>query len=281
MTWNQSARRAALFAIAGSIGIVGINGCGARVAGGSETGPDGGEAEGTTVADTGGASASAEASISSTAVEESSTAPGESTATAGESGGTRECPPLALDCDDPQPIVQSDGSPSGFERCSDGFVHRVAAVTCSVPTPVSTCETPHEFSECAAAADCVAQPYGACVQQAAWQGGGCECAYGCATDADCGAGSMCGCGDAIADGPRCIGGGCTTDADCAGLCGLDPVSGGCGLTGYLLACLDAGAECRTCCPEEIGCYDNPGEPRCDSIDGQWVCNIDSLCEDCG
>lgn len=56
--------------------------------------------------------------------------------------------------------------------------------------------------------DCTEQPYGYCESQF---GAPCQCRYGCQTDADCDAGYLCLCGEAIG---RCLPATCTTDADC-------------------------------------------------------------------
>lgn len=233
-------------------------------------------------ADSGSADGNADASSSSAGSSNDGSSADESGSSDGSSsdGGSAESGPPELDCEDPEPILQPGTDlPTGFERCSDGFVHRVEAVTCAQPTPADTCVEADEFSDCETAADCTERPYGACDSEPKWLGGGCGCIYGCESDADCGTGEICSC-DGLA-GPRCIAAGCVTDADCDGLCGWSPIGGGCGASGYQLACLDDGAECRTSCPEEEGCYGNLGEPRCEIIEGEWTCNIDSLCEDCG
>jgi hypothetical protein len=215
---------------------------------------------------------------------EGNSAEGASESGASESGSadTGVVPP-DVDCDDPEPILQ-DGTdvPTGFVRCSDGFVHRVEAVTCEVPTAIDTCEAKpgHPGSTCQTAADCTDQPYGSCAQELPVLGGGCSCVYGCASDADCGEGEICECAG-LGHGPECIAAGCTTDADCDGMCGWSPIGSGCGALGYQVACLDETSECRSSCPEVEGCYGNLGEPRCEIIEFEWVCNIDSLCEDCG
>lgn len=272
--------------------MVGFGGCRAvvvasvmLVACGEDVGGDAsGSAEEAGSADSGATEGSASGNTSSadgaTSSAEGNSAEGASSE--GTSADTGVVPPN-VECEDPEPILQEGTDvPTGFERCSDGFVHRVEAVTCEVPTPVDTCEAKpgHPGSTCQTAADCTEQPYGACAQELAVLGGGCSCVYGCASDAECGEGEICACAG-LGKGPACIPAGCTTDADCDGMCGWSPIGSGCGALGYQVACLDETSECRSSCPEVEGCYGNLGEPRCEIIDFAWVCNEDSLCEDCG
>jgi hypothetical protein len=195
-------------------------------------------------------------------------------------GADENIEPPALDCVDAEPIPQAGDTPSGFEQCGDGFVHRVAAVTCDQPAPSDTCDA--SDSACATAADCTARPYGACVTSAE-EGGACACTYGCASDADCDDGRICACaGVGGATAPSCIPALCTTSADCTGLCGLSRVSDPCGgAVDMRLACLDETSECRIECPQVEGCYEGVGTPRCEIIQSDWICNENSLCEDCG
>ncbi len=76
-------------------------------------------------------------------------------------------------CHDPIPVSIA-GQDTGFDQCAQGFVHRRASVQCPDLLPDS--------------------------------------GNGCRTDADCGAGRLCHCGDPIG---QCVKASCRTDADCA------------------------------------------------------------------
>lgn len=207
--------------------------------------------------DDGGASASTDPSSGGASSGTASSGDSE-TAESGSSSadsGTTGAPAIDLGCVDPQPLMQPDGAtPSGFETCGDGFVHRADAVTCVVPDAgdCDTCDS-----------DCSDAPLGRCMSDRGF--GTCSCVYGCETDADCGEGSACACAGPAGAVPRCVPATCTTSADCGdGLCGLSG-SNQCGFD-ETLACLDASAECRsTTCEdglEECVCYADAGEFRC-------------------
>jgi hypothetical protein len=115
---------------------------------------------------------------------------------------------------DCQPILQDDGTPTGYEQCmSDDAVVRVGSATCSDPYPPS-----HEascsagYGVCSSNADCNDAPYGACGYPADITAV-CDCNYGCMTDADCGPGRVCMCAP-VDEGTLCIEAECQTDADC-------------------------------------------------------------------
>jgi hypothetical protein len=67
---------------------------------------------------------------------------------------------------------------------------------------------------CSTDADCTAHPDGLCSRFDLKTGtptGGCQCYYGCTSDADCGSGAICLCGDPIG---QCVAASCATDANC-------------------------------------------------------------------
>ena len=177
----------------------------------------------------------------------------------GESSG----PPIDVACEDPQPVLQSDGvTPSGFVQCSDGFRHRAEAVDCIVPE-AGNCD------ECGA--ECGDDPLERCVLDLGF--GTCSCVTSCATDADCGEGQACACTGVAGDVPRCVPAACSTTADCGeGLCGISGPNG-CEFDARL-ACLDASSECRrTVCDGDVGCV-------CYAAGGEYVCH-DECFSGCG
>jgi hypothetical protein len=122
----------------------------------------------------------------------------------------------------------------GWERCTNGMVHRSEPGSCTsrLPRP----DHPEQFLgyaprvdagieyDCLRDTDCTEAPYGRC------QVGdvGPYCDYGCLVDADCNAGHVCLCGPVIGE---CVPAECSTDAECgaSSLCGsyvYNPYCGG-------------------------------------------------------
>jgi hypothetical protein len=252
------------------VASLGIIACGGDASGDASASAD--ESGGADGASENGSS-NAEATVSA----DGGSADGQSEGASADSG---ELPP-GVECDDPQPILQRDSDmPSGFVQCSDGFIHRVEAVTCEAPTPMNTCvPDPTLPAPCETAADCTERPYGACAQQLPSSGMQCACEYGCATDADCGEGEICLCAG-LGGGPVCIPASCVTDADCDGMCGLQTDVGFCGDVHNVMACLDETSECRTTCPDAEACDGGVEPASCLVIDSEWVC-LPLPCGGCG
>jgi hypothetical protein len=137
----------------------------------------------------------------------------------------------------------------GWERCGNGMVHRRELGSCAskVPRPepaVSTYPAPFGTTDaglggaCRYDSDCTAKAYGHCE----WSSdiGGTYCAYGCVTNADCGAGAACLCGAPVG---KCVPASCLTDAECgsAFLCSDYAYDPGCG--GRAMACQHAADSC--------------------------------------
>lgn len=122
----------------------------------------------------------------------------------------------ATACIDSVPILDGDID-TGLERCSDGRSHRPASVQCVSklprPAPTPTNIPPAQDGGCSSDSDCTAAPHGYCAFNfpAAGPPFGWQCEYGCLSDADCGAGSICQCGDPVG---TCEPADCTSDADC-------------------------------------------------------------------
>ncbi|MFZ5477771.1 MAG: ferritin-like domain-containing protein [Myxococcota bacterium] len=143
-------------------------------------------------------------------------------------------------------VLLEDGSPSGYERCEDGTIHRVAVETYDPTIPTDACAGDEEARSCETDADCTALPYGKCVTGTTWDEEyrtitACSCAYACTTDADCEGDAACvppGVVETGFDYPVCRSARCETDADCA--------SEECGLTSYFDGCgWDVDLSCRT------------------------------------
>ena len=197
--------------------------------------------------------------------------------------------PLGVYCEDEEEILQFDGeTPSGFRRCGDGFVHLWQEQTCLIPEAPATCESDEE-NTCTSSAECTDAPNGACLDVPGVIEG-CGCVYGCETSADCGEGEVCACTGAVDAWPVCVPAGCRDPLACGAedpengvdaLCGLGTKTHACGNVEVEIACLTPQSECRTTCDEEVDCYGQPQAPPCEIVGGEWACDIDLLCEDCG
>lgn len=227
--------------------------------------------------DTGAASTSADSGASTSASSsgaDSSSGSSPDTDTSGE--------PVDVACTDEVEILQFDGvTPSGFRRCSDGFVHLAASQTCLVPEAPAACSS-DEGDMCTTSAECTERPHGACLDDPSVLVG-CGCVYGCETNADCGGDEVCAC-TGVVDWPVCIPAGCTDAASCgdaAALCGLGTKAHQCGNVDVELACLTAISECRSECAPAINCYDDEVVPSCEIVEGAWACDLALTCEDCG
>ena len=132
----------------------------------------------------------------------------------------------------------------GWKQCANGMLHRTSVGACesSLPRPervtgydgnpvpdAGTAGYPPPY--CLQDADCTDAPNGHC--ELGQYEGGTYCEYGCITNADCGAGSVCLCDDAIG---RCVSATCSTDAECGSglLCSDYVTDPGCG--GMAFAC---------------------------------------------
>lgn len=113
-------------------------------------------------------------------------------------------------CGTAKPLL---GAATGFEQCSRGYVRRVAPGTCPslLPRPDAVPGYYAPLDTCEYDSDCTAPgPYAHCGQR---EGGSAHaCVAGCVSDADCPAGRICLCGDAIG---RCVPATCASAADCA------------------------------------------------------------------
>ena len=180
-----------------------------------------------------------------------------------------------------QPVEDLGG---GWERCSNGIVHRVAVGECRSPLPrprqppwlpestdganpvgetgadAGTASAEPSCWEtgacCDEDSDCTAQPHGYCTDalpEGPWQTSP-TCMYGCVADSECGAGYVCLCGEPVG---TCVLARCTSDADCGGLaCTTYNDSPGC--NGTSVSCQTAADTCATDaqCGSDQFCSDN-------------------------
>jgi hypothetical protein len=151
--------------------------------------------------------------------------------------------PRGFPCEDPGPVLIADKD-TGFAFCTGGPVHRPKSQACPSKLPRSfECKiAPDDHSSCVTDADCSDSPDGFCQHNPPGSfPPGCGCAYGCTTDAQCGEGAICLCGDPVG---RCAQASCTTDADCGGLlCASYTSNPGCDITAF--ACQNELDECMT------------------------------------
>jgi hypothetical protein len=123
-------------------------------------------------------------------------------------------------------VFESDVD-GGLQRCTNGLLHRPAAVSCPSllplpdPVPISDgfpADAGYPF-ECRRDSDCTERPYGHCSTELYP-----FCEYGCVVDSDCPQNQLCSC---QSYGGRCIPGKCRSDRDCGlRLCGSNTICGG-------------------------------------------------------
>ena len=179
-------------------------------------------------------------------------------------------------CDNPQPILDPQGVPTGVQRCADGSKNRVEAVACDPIVDLTPCSGEPNDGSCQQDTDCGGSPHGRCVIVP--QGGGfefCSCRYGCASDSDCSEGQVCICPGVIDGSSYCAPADCTTGADCdSGECGVNATSDGC--NNYpQVACREPDVDnCRT----NQGCQEDGAGDGCQlSNDGNWMCTFLPIC----
>ena len=170
---------------------------------------------------------------------------------------------------------------TGLVLCAEGYAHRPTVRSCgnsgagAVPAQggasgtggVDSSSLPRvaDYQPCADDPSvCNAFQYGYCgvTDQAL-------CMSGCVTDADCGSGQICLCGDAASPtGGSCQGSACTSDAACqpGQLCAS--YSSGCG-GGYACQTPQDTCQVRTDCAASEVCQPGDG--------GQWKCSPTAVC----
>lgn len=179
-------------------------------------------------------------------------------------------------CGDSTDILLSNGTPSGYAMCADGAVDRVSggAFDATIPDE-ARCKGTEELMDCTADDACAERENGACVHIA---GNGdmaskCGCAYACASDADCAAGSVCTPPEVFANRaayPTCQPAQCVTDSDCAsGECGVVAYETGCTSRIYHACREETADECRTdndCADEQACGFESQSDFACVSTE---------------
>ncbi|HEU4404191.1 MAG TPA: ferritin-like domain-containing protein [Polyangiaceae bacterium] len=154
-------------------------------------------------------------------------------------------------CQSPTAIVNETGAATGFETCADGAIRRVAVVAPDPALGVKACAGTETSLACQTDAECVEKPNGKCASLRSVGLGGevisCGCVYPCASDAECGAGSVCVASavePSLGRGAFCAPAACATGQDCpSGECGLSAFDNGCGME-VQLACRSAADTCH-------------------------------------
>jgi len=172
---------------------------------------------------------------------------------------------------------------SGLSRCENSVLHRPESVSCtsllprelppvapdgSTTTQVAwlypgLANNPYAGSptQCAADADCTEKPHGYCAPTVGDQLDWAMCHYGCVADDECGAGSLCACGDPVG---QCVPADCRSDQDCnEGLCTAWFSENVCG-TSMAFTCQTPDDECNTLA-------DCGGSGSCSPEDGRLQC----------
>jgi hypothetical protein len=167
-------------------------------------------------------------------------------------------------CADPAPVLLVNGGPSGFVKCADGAINRVASATFEPVNTGDGCHGDEGGGGCLTDSDCTAGPNGQCNQFSLMFGQYCLCEYACATDDDCAAGSVCVPAELSEDAsrPRCVAAACEGEADCPSAeCGLVDFFDGCQQLTEL-RCRDANVDaCR-------------GDGDCAHLGDGYTCGIE-------
>lgn len=148
---------------------------------------------------------------------------------------------------------------SGLVKCTNGFAHRPAAVTCTLPPDVGAAGSSSDagassvapYQPCMSDDECNSLPLGYCRLTPPSVPGVSEgnhgmwaphCASGCLQDSDCGDTAICVC-DGSATGGKCLSANCSTDAACGPREYCTSVDSDCG--GSSFRCTTALDECTS------------------------------------
>ena len=198
---------------------------------------------------------------------------------AGKATGSGDDPQPEARCLSPEPVLQAGTTlDSGFARCEDGFIVRVASAECVDPRGKGEC-TAYIEGACDDDSNCSEQPYGTCNQA----GQSCACRYGCQSDADCQPDQACVCAGVVSGSSRCVSAECLSAEDCTGgTCGLSVFRSACNLVAPALRCWSDGAACRvdSDCPLSQDLSER-FKTACHATLGEWACYQDESGAPCG
>ncbi len=188
--------------------------------------------------------------------------------TTGADSGSETTGGSPTQCDQPEPLLQSGGTPTGFEQCEDGRIIRTGPSICESAGSGGSCSKPSPEMGCTSAADCTARPFGRCDDIVSGPGGaGCGCSYGCETDADCPSGQACACGSV--GRAQCIPQTCASATDCEAdeQCVLGSLPNACS-PAYTVQCTTPDDVCsfHSDCDSFDACYPSGGVWDCQTED---------------
>ncbi len=161
----------------------------------------------------------------------------------------------------------------GFYHCSEGYTHRTGVGQCPTSVPrmeqignPEVCST--EQGCCMTDADCTM--HNQYCQSSSFEPGT-WCSIGCLSDADCGEGAICQCGEPMG---MCVSAVCKSDEDCPGaaLCASFVLNNGCGPT-IQFTCQTSKDECASSidCGEGEECDGSSGVRKC--MPQQFTCQV--------
>lgn len=134
--------------------------------------------------------------------------------------------------------VIAAGVETTYVECKGSWQHRTQVTMCGSVLPRSeSCFSGTGVDACATDMDCMDRSNGHC--DAPFPGG-CECQYGCTSDADCNPGEICLCGEPVG---ACVPATCKADADCGAGYLCSTYVSGCG--GFQFACQTPEDQCQS------------------------------------
>lgn len=177
-------------------------------------------------------------------------------------------------CEGARPIIEADGTESGYAQCPDGTLHRYDASVACQDTVTPCMGTEPGYRRCHLDADCPGS------SRCASFGTECSCIRDpCEVDTDCKAGEACVCAGVGTNKLHavCAATNCADGTACAsGECGLFAYRSTCGVYSFALACRTEDDVCRLnadCEPRQCNLSDGVLEWRCGAAPGE-LCSVE-------